>query len=108
MTAAQFEDAEGQDLVEAIHRRKAAVGRIGDKIGYVLLQEHAGQWMNVDCYEFDTITQAVAMLKDYQEEDPRVTFAVGRVELVMISRPDHVTVPTATRPIHLPTYKERA
>jgi hypothetical protein len=44
--------------------------------------------VHVDTLEFDTMTQAVVMLKDYQEEDPRTTFAVGRVELVMISRPE--------------------
>jgi len=67
-------------------------GKIGDKVGYVLLQDHAGEWVNVDGYEFDTIGQAVAMLRDYQEEDTRSTFAVGRTHLVMISRPD--TEPT--------------
>lgn len=108
MTAAQFEDAEGRELVEAIHERHAAqVGRIGDKIGYVLRQEHAGGWVTVDGMEFDNITDAVRLLEDYQEEDPNLTFAVGRIELIMISRPP-VTVPTSTRPIFLPTDKERA
>jgi hypothetical protein len=63
-------------------------GRIGDKVGYALLQEHAGEWVNVDGWQFDNITQAVGMLKDYQEEDLITTFAVARLELVMISRPD--------------------
>jgi len=62
-------------------------GKIGDKAGYRLLQSVGGQWIDVDNYEFDNIAQAVTMLRDYQEEDPQYTFAVARLELVMIGRP---------------------
>jgi len=63
-------------------------GRIGDKVGYRLLESVGGKWVDVDGYEFDTISAGVAMLRDYQEEAPGSTFAVASLELVMISRPD--------------------
>lgn len=75
MTAAQFEDAEGRELVEAIHARKAAA----------------------------------CLCEPYSQDA-----GGGYFELLAEPNPDctvhfpHVTVPTSTRPIHLPTDKERA
>jgi hypothetical protein len=67
---------------------RAVSGGIGDKVGYRLLQDMGGRWVDVDDYQFDTISEAVAMLTDYQEEEPGSTFAVARLELAMISRPE--------------------
>jgi hypothetical protein len=72
------------------------VSKTGDKVGYLVLSEHAGQWIDTDCPRMDTIGQAFRMLTDYQEEEPGVTFAVGRVELAMISRPHTPAHPTRT------------
>lgn len=66
----------------------SAESKAGDVAGYVLLQEHAGDWVNVDDWQFDSIAKAVSMLEDYQEESPTVTYAVGRIQLSMISRPE--------------------
>ena len=63
-------------------------GKIGDNVGFRLLEVIGDQWADVDGYEFDTVSEAVCMLRDYQEESPKSTFAVARLELVMISRPD--------------------
>jgi hypothetical protein len=63
-------------------------GKIGDKVGYAVLSKHAGHWVETDCPHLDTISQALGMLSDYQEEEPGTTFGVARLELVMISYPD--------------------
>lgn len=65
-----------------------SIGKIGDKVGYRVVQLHARYWVETDCPSMDTITQAVGMLRTYQQEDPAGTYAVARQELVMISRPD--------------------
>jgi hypothetical protein len=62
---------------------------IGDKVGYVALrQDRWGGWDETNSTQMDTIGQAVGLIRRYQEEDPKATYAVGRIELVMISRPD--------------------
>ena len=63
-------------------------GMIGDKVGYRVVQLHARHWVETDCPAMDTISQSVGMLRQYQHDDPATTYAVARLELVMISRPD--------------------
>ncbi|MDQ5860690.1 MAG: hypothetical protein M3536_00305 [Actinomycetota bacterium] len=63
-------------------------GRIGDKVGYRVVQVHANHWVETDCPTLDHISQAVGMIRSYQQADPATTFGVARMELVMISRPD--------------------
>lgn len=63
-------------------------GKIGDKIGYSVMQLRGRHWVETHCPTLDTITQAEGMLRQYQHADPAITFAIARLELVMISRPD--------------------
>lgn len=64
-------------------------GQIGDKVGYaVVKQNRFGQWLETDCPTMDTMGQAVGMVRHYQKDRPESVFAVARLELVMISRPD--------------------
>lgn len=62
--------------------------RTGDKAGYVLLEmdPQSGRWSTLDSDVFRLVTDAVDILRDYEAERPR-TYAVGRIELAMISRP---------------------
>jgi hypothetical protein len=62
-------------------------GKIGDKVGYRVVQLHAGYWVETDCPSMDTIGQAAGMLENYQQDDPAGTYAIAKQELVMISRP---------------------
>lgn len=62
---------------------------IGDKIGYVVVKlDRWGGWDETNCTQMDSIGQGVAMVRRYQDDDPKGTYAVARLELVMISRPD--------------------
>ena len=63
--------------------------RTGDKAGYVLLEldPQNGRWITLDSDIFPRIIDAVDVLKDYEVGRPR-TYAVGRIELAMISRPE--------------------
>ena len=63
-------------------------GKIGDKVGYRVVNLHAGYWVETDCPSMDTNGQAVGMLRNYQQDDPAGTYAVARLNLVMISRPE--------------------
>lgn len=64
-------------------------GRIGDKVGYVVVkQARWGGWDETNSAQMDTISQAVGLVRRYQEDDPRSTYAVARLELTMISRPE--------------------
>lgn len=64
-------------------------GKIGDKVGYAIVKRNQfGQWLETDCPTMDAIGQAVGMIRIYQKDRPHTTFAVARLELVMISRPD--------------------
>jgi len=64
-------------------------GKIGDKVGYAVVKQNPfGRWLETDCPQMDTIGQAVGMVNVYQENRPETTYAVARLELVMISRPD--------------------
>ena len=64
-------------------------GKIGDKVGYaVMKQNQFGQWLETDCPTMDTIGHAVGMVRHYQQARPETTYAVARLELVMISWPD--------------------
>jgi hypothetical protein len=64
------------------------IGKLGDKVGYRVVQLHARHWMETDCPSMDHVSQAVGMLRNYQQEDPAGTYAVAKQEIVMISRPD--------------------
>ena len=65
------------------------IGKIGDRIGYAVVKQNPfGRWLETDCPQMDTIGQAVGMVKAYQDARPQSTYAVARLELVMISRPD--------------------
>lgn len=66
----------------------SGAGKIGDKVGYRVMQLHARYWVETDCPAMDTISQAVGMLQNYQQDGPTGTYAVARMELVMISRPN--------------------
>jgi len=62
---------------------------IGQRVGYVVVKQNPfGQWLDTDCPQLDTIGQAVGIVRHYQADRPETTFAVARLELVMISRPD--------------------
>lgn len=62
---------------------------IGQRVGYrVVKQNPFGRWLETDCPQLDTMGQAVGMVRTYQQERPETTFAVARLELVMISSPD--------------------
>ena len=64
------------------------VGKIGDKVTYAVMKQNPfGQWLETDCPTMGTMGQAVGMVRHYQEDRPGSTFAVARLELVMISRP---------------------
>jgi len=63
------------------------LGRIGDKVGYVVLkQDRWGGWDETNSTTMDNIGQAVGLVRRYQDDDSKGTYAVGRIELVMISR----------------------
>lgn len=68
---------------------KPPAGAIGDKAGYVVLQQHHGLWIGTDGAMMDDIGRAVGRLRTHQEKSPERTYAVGRLEVVMISRPDN-------------------
>lgn len=71
----------------------SGTGRIGDTIGYRVVQLHARHWVETDCPSLDTIGKAVGMLNMYQQEDPSGTYAVAKQCLAMISRPDAEVAP---------------
>lgn len=63
---------------------------IGKKVGYaVVKQNQFGQWIETDCPTMDSIGQAEGIVRHYQKDQPETTFAVARLELVMISKGNH-------------------
>ncbi len=62
---------------------------IGQRVGYVVVKQNQfGQWLETDCPQMDTMGQAVGIVRMYQQDRPDTTFAVARLELVMISHPE--------------------
>jgi hypothetical protein len=61
----------------------------GDKVGYIVLKaDRWGGWDETPCVMLDTIGQGVGMVRRYQQDDPKGTYAVASVSLAMISRPE--------------------
>lgn len=63
-------------------------GMVGDKVGYVVVKRVDSQWRSIGGPRTDTVSEAVGILRTCQVGRPDATFAVARLELVMISRPD--------------------
>ncbi|WP_455833728.1 hypothetical protein [Pseudarthrobacter siccitolerans] len=64
-------------------------GQIGDQVGYVVVkQDRWGGWDETNSVQMETCSQAVGMVKRYREDNPAGTYAVARLQLVMISRPE--------------------
>ena len=68
----------------------APAERIGEKVGYAVMQlDRFGLWSNASGVTFGEISRAVATIDDFERHDDHpATYAVARLELVMISRPD--------------------
>ena len=63
----------------------------GQTAGYLVLKaDRFGNWHETNAAMMDTIGQGVAMVRRYQDDDPTSTYAVGKVTLSMISRPDEL------------------
>ena len=65
-------------------------GQIGDKVGYAVMQlDRFGLWSKASSVTFGDIGRAVATIEDFERHDDEpATYAVARLELVMISRQD--------------------
>lgn len=61
---------------------------IGATVGYEVLREHRGEWAKTPSGIFGSIGIASAKLDAYMERWPTESFAIARVTLVMIARPD--------------------
>jgi hypothetical protein len=62
--------------------------KIGQTVGFVVLKaDRWGGWDETPAVMMDTISQAAGMAQRYAGDDPKGTYAVARLNLVMIDRP---------------------